>query len=116
MDYAGQVCRQRLEDTGSALAGDWSVLVEGQLVYLESYFRGRVALGGFDGLVWSNVSPSGGMSSSSALGCRRRRWRYWGCMDWIRGYDMPEAGLGRWIGDFGVDAGYARRHGRSRRG
>ena len=67
MDYAGQVCRQRLERTGSALAHNWSVLVEGQLVYLESYFRGRVALGGFDGLVWSNVSPSGGMSSSSAL-------------------------------------------------
>jgi len=67
MDYAGQVCRQRLERTGSALARDWSALVEGQLVYLESYFRGRVALGGFDGLVWSNVSPSGGMSSSSAL-------------------------------------------------
>ena len=67
MDYAGQVCRQRLERTGSALASDWSALVEGQLIYLESYFRGRVALGGFDGLVWSNVSPSGGMSSSSAL-------------------------------------------------
>ena len=67
MDYAGRVCRQRLEHTGSALAGNWSVLVEGQLVYLESYFRGRVTLGGFDGLVWSNVSPSGGMSSSSAL-------------------------------------------------
>ena len=67
MDYAGQVCRQRLAHTGSALARDWSVLVEGQLVYLESYFRDRLALGGFDGLVWSNVSPSGGMSSSSAL-------------------------------------------------
>ena len=38
MDYAGQVCRQRLERTGSALASDWSALVEGQLVYLESYF------------------------------------------------------------------------------
>ena len=67
MDYAGQVCRQRLEHTGSALARDWSVLVEGQLVYLESYFRDRLDLGGFDGLVWSSVSPSGGMSSSSAL-------------------------------------------------
>lgn len=67
MDYAGQVCRQRLAHTGRALARDWSVLVQGQLVYLESYFRGRVAWGGFDGLVWSNVSPSGGMSSSSAL-------------------------------------------------
>ncbi len=67
MDYAGQVCRQRLEHTGSALARDWSALVEGQLVYLESYFRDRLDLGGFDGLVWSSVSPSGGMSSSSAL-------------------------------------------------
>ena len=67
MDYAGEVCRQRVEKTGSALADDWSVLVGGQLVYLESYFRDRVALGGFDALVWSSVSPSGGMSSSSAL-------------------------------------------------
>lgn len=67
MDYAGGICRQRLERTGSALADDWSVLVGGQLVYLESYFRDRVALGGFDGMVWSSVSPSGGMSSSSAL-------------------------------------------------
>ena len=67
MDYAGEVCRQRLQKTGSALADDWSVLVGGQLVYLESYFRDRVALGGFDALVWSSVSPSGGMSSSSAL-------------------------------------------------
>ena len=67
MDYAGQVCRQRLERTGSTLASDWSALVAGQLIYLESYFRSRMTLGGFDGLVWSNVSPSGGMSSSSAL-------------------------------------------------
>ena len=67
MDYAGRICRQRLEETGSALADDWSVLVAGQLVYLQSYFRDRVPLHGFDGLVWSSVSPSGGMSSSSAL-------------------------------------------------
>ncbi len=67
MDYAGKACRQRLEQTGSALADDWSVLVGGQLVYLESYFRDRISLRGFDGLVWSSVSPSGGMSSSSAL-------------------------------------------------
>ena len=67
MDYAGRVCQQRLERTGSALADDWSVLVEGQLAYVESYFRDRIPLGGFDGLVWSSVSPSGGMSSSSAL-------------------------------------------------
>lgn len=67
MDYAGRVCQERLEQTGSALADDWSVLVAGQLAYVESYFRDHIALGGFDGLVWSSVSPSGGMSSSSAL-------------------------------------------------
>ena len=67
MDYAGRLCQQRLEQTGSALADDWSVLVEGQLAYVESYFRDRILLGGFDSLVWSSVSPSGGMSSSSAL-------------------------------------------------
>jgi galactokinase len=67
MHYAGQVCQRRLERTGSAQDHDWSVLVEGHLVYLESYFRARLALKGFDALVWSNVSPSGGMSSSSAL-------------------------------------------------
>ena len=67
MDYAGRVCQERLERSGSALADDWSVLVEGQMAYVESYFRDRTPLGGFDGLVWSSVSPSGGMSSSSAL-------------------------------------------------
>lgn len=67
MHYAGQVCQRRLEETGSAQDHHWSVLVAGQLVYLESYFRQQVALKGFDALVWSNVSPSGGMSSSSAL-------------------------------------------------
>ncbi len=92
MDYAGQVCRQRLESTGSALARDWSVLVEGQLVYLESYFRGRLALGGFDGLVWSNVSPSGGMSSSSAL-VVATALAAMGVHELVPHRDMPEADL-----------------------
>ncbi len=67
MAYAGMVCQHRLEKTGNAQNDHWSVLVSGQLIYLQSYFRDRLALGGFDALVWSNVSPSGGMSSSSAL-------------------------------------------------
>lgn len=67
MHYAGQICQRRLQETGSAQDHHWSVLVAGQLVYLESYFRQRLALKGFEALVWSNVSPSGGMSSSSAL-------------------------------------------------
>jgi len=67
MHYAGKVCQRRLEETGSAQDHDWSVLVGGQLTYLESYFRARQTFRGMDALVWSNVSPSGGMSSSSAL-------------------------------------------------
>ncbi len=67
MRYAGRICQQRLEEKGSAQDNHWSVLVGGQLVYLESYFRARQAFGGMDAVVWSNVSPSGGMSSSSAL-------------------------------------------------
>lgn len=92
MDYAGRVCRQRLERTGSALAGDWSALVAGQLVYLESYFRGRVAFGGLDGLVWSNVSPSGGMSSSSAL-VVATALAAMGVHGLVPRRDMPEADL-----------------------
>ncbi|MFA6112026.1 MAG: galactokinase family protein, partial [Candidatus Latescibacterota bacterium] len=67
MDYAGRVCAERQARTGRAQVDDWSVLVQGQLVFLESLHRGRTRFHGFDGLVWSNVSPSGGMSSSSAL-------------------------------------------------
>ena len=65
--YAGRVCRQREAESGSAQATGWEIMPQGQLVYLESYFRARRSLCGFDGLVWSTVSPSGGMSSSSAL-------------------------------------------------
>jgi len=60
MDYAARVDR-------SHLAAGWAVLPQGGLIFLESYFRRRQALRGMDCLVWSNVSPSGGMSSSSAL-------------------------------------------------
>ena len=67
MDYAGKVCNQREAQSGSAMAQGWEILPQGQLVFLESYFRGRLQLRGFDALIWSNVSPSGGMSSSSAL-------------------------------------------------
>lgn len=67
MDYAGRVCAERQARTGRAQVDDWGVLVQGQLVFLESLHRGRTPFHGFDGLVWSNVSPSGGMSSSSAL-------------------------------------------------
>ena len=38
MDYAGQVCSQREAETGNALTDDWSILPQGQLIYLESYF------------------------------------------------------------------------------
>ena len=67
MDYAGKVCSQREAQCGSAMAEGWDILVQGQLTFLESYFRERLQLRGLDALVWSNVSPSGGMSSSSAL-------------------------------------------------
>ena len=67
MDYAGKVCSQREAGGGDAVVNQWDILPEGVMVYLESYFRGRQPFKGFDGMVWSNVSPSGGMSSSSAL-------------------------------------------------
>jgi galactokinase len=67
MDYAGRICAERQARTGSARVDDWAILPQGHLVFLESYFRGRRPIGGMDALVWSNVSPSGGMSSSSAL-------------------------------------------------
>ena len=67
MDYAGRVCSEREAATGSAVDDHWGILPKGQLIFLESYFRGLCAVGGFDALVCSNVSPSGGMSSSSAL-------------------------------------------------
>ena len=67
MNHAGMICERRLEEKGSSQEDDWFVLVQGQLIYLESYFRSRGSFSGMDASVWSNVSPSGGMSSSSAL-------------------------------------------------
>ncbi len=68
MDYAGRLCDEREQATGRAVDDDWQVLPEGQLVFLEGYLRGGpTPLSGFDALAWSNVSPAGGMSSSSAL-------------------------------------------------
>ncbi|MCY3762464.1 MAG: hypothetical protein OXH50_14525, partial [Gemmatimonadetes bacterium] len=65
IDFASGVCSRREQETGSGLAGDWEVLPRGQLTYLCSRFRGRI--GGFDGVLWSNVPSAGGMSSSSAV-------------------------------------------------
>ena len=68
MDYAGRLCDERERATGRAVDDGWQVLPLGQLVFLESYFRNTARpLAGFDATVWSNVSPAGGMSSSSAL-------------------------------------------------
>jgi len=67
MDYAGRACAEREMSTGSMLDSSWGILPQGQLIFLESYFRDRTPIRGFDGIIWSNVSPSGGMSSSSAL-------------------------------------------------
>ncbi len=65
IDFASGVCSRREQETGSSLAADWGVLPRGQLAYLSSRFRGRI--GGFDGVLWSNVPSAGGMSSSSAV-------------------------------------------------
>ncbi len=97
MDYAGQVCSQREAETGNALAEDWSILPQGQLIFLESYFRGRRPLQGFDALVWSNVSPSGGMSSSSAL-VISTAFAALGVNELQPRNDMPEADLVDGIG------------------
>jgi galactokinase len=68
MEYAGQICTERERQTGSTIDDSWSILPQGQLVYLDSWLRGRDrTLTGLDAHVYSNVSPSGGMSSSSAL-------------------------------------------------
>lgn len=68
MEYAGKICTARERETGSTIDNSWSILPQGQLVYLDSWLRGRQrTLNGVDAYVHSNVSPSGGMSSSSAL-------------------------------------------------
>ena len=67
MDYAGIVCAEREARTGSSLDEGWGILPQGVLIFLESYFRGRRRLQGLDAAIWSNLSPTGGLSSSSAL-------------------------------------------------
>ena len=70
MAYAGEVCVQRERETGLPLDPDWQIIPQGGLIFLESYLRDRpefTTIGGMDALTWSNISPSGGMSSSSAL-------------------------------------------------
>ncbi|MBT3343640.1 MAG: hypothetical protein HN712_30060 [Gemmatimonadetes bacterium] len=68
MEYAGKICTAREKATGSTIDDSWSILPQGQLVYLDSWLRTRgQTLTGIDAYVHSNVSPSGGMSSSSAL-------------------------------------------------
>ena len=68
MDYAGALGTRRERETGNTMDDRWGILPQGQLVYLDSWLRlhGRRP-GGMDALLLSNVSPSGGMSSSSAL-------------------------------------------------
>lgn len=68
MDYAGTLGTRREQETGSAMDDGWGILPQGQLVYLDSWLRLRGRRpAGMDALLFSNVSPSGGMSSSSAL-------------------------------------------------
>jgi galactokinase len=90
MDYAGRVDRRRL-------AAGWAILPQGGLIFLESYFRQRHALQGMDCLVWSNVSPSGGMSSSSAL-VIATAYAALGANGLAPGVDMPEEELVDGIG------------------
>ncbi|MBI2506042.1 MAG: hypothetical protein HYW07_22740 [Candidatus Latescibacteria bacterium] len=90
MDYAGRVDRSRL-------AADWAILPQGALIFLESYFRQRHPLQGMDCLVWSNVSPSGGMSSSSAL-VIATAYAAMGASGLVPGVDMPEEDLVDGIG------------------
>ena len=97
MDYAGKVCAEREATTGSILDRTWGIMPKGQLVFLESYYRGRTPIRGFDSMVWSNVSPSGGISSSSALTISSA-FAVLG-LHGLRPYvDMPEADLVDGIG------------------
>ncbi len=97
MDYAGKVCSQRKAQTGSALSADWGIMPQGQLIFLESYFRQRKKILEFDALVWSNVPPSGGMSSSSAL-VISTAYAAMGVQGLLPGQDMPEEDLVDGIG------------------
>jgi len=88
LDYAGHVCAQREQATGSSFDDGWAILPQGGLVYLESWLRraGQTP-SGVDALIISNVSPSGGMSSSSAL-VISTAWAYLGLHRTVPGRDM----------------------------
>ena len=88
MNYASEVCNRRERETGRLMADDWGILPQGQLAYLSSYFRDRCALGGFDGVIWSNVPSSGGMSSSSAV-VVSSAYAVMGLHGLVPGIDMP---------------------------
>ncbi|MEE2656979.1 MAG: galactokinase family protein [Candidatus Latescibacterota bacterium] len=91
MDFAGNVCAERERRTGSSMDDSWGILPLGQMVYLESYFRGSPhPVGGMDAAVWSNVNPSGGMSSSSAL-VISTAYAALGAHGIVPGYEMPMA-------------------------
>jgi galactokinase len=85
---AGHICAQRERESGTAFDDSWSILPQGGLVYLDSWLRlhGQ-APKGVDALVVSNVSPSGGMSSSSAL-VISTAWAYLGLHGVTPGKDM----------------------------
>ncbi len=103
LDYAGHICARREQATGSSFDDSWSILPQGGLVYLESWLRraGHSPCG-IDALVVSNVSPSGGMSSSSAL-VISTAWAYLGLHGTEPGSDMSWAdaidgvGTSEWI-------------------
>lgn len=88
LDFAGHICAERERGTGSTFDDSWSILPQGGLVYLDSWLRrsGRTPCG-MDALIVSNVSPSGGMSSSSAL-VISTAWAYLGLHGITPGVDM----------------------------
>jgi galactokinase len=88
LDYAGHVCARREQATGNSVDDSWSILPQGGLVYLESWLRrAGQAPCGVDALIVSNVSPSGGMSSSSAL-VISTAWAYLGLHGITPGHNM----------------------------
>ena len=103
LDYAGQICAERERSTGTTFDDSWSILPQGGLVYLDSWLRlAGYRPRGIDAVIVSNVSPSGGMSSSSAL-VISIAWAYLGLHGVVPGIDMTWAdaidgvGTSEWI-------------------
>ena len=103
LDYAGHVCAERERSTGTSFDDSWGILPQGGLVYLASWLQlaGHSPCG-IDAVIVSNVSPSGGMSSSSAL-VISTAWAYLGLHGVVPGVDMSWAdaidgiGTSEWI-------------------